>query len=159
MAFRRLTAFSALWLVTTWSEARSTVTKCKASRTIPGAVRRASQRDEARVGRARSCGSDRRTEYRSRFRASSVVVALTSKPAIGLSGRHLALLACLVVFVVEMLGWPILPGGRAGARVGELAVLGASAVALVAFQPNGVSELAGGAVVFTAGVALSPAGR
>jgi signal transduction histidine kinase len=85
-----------------------------------------------------------------------VAVALTSKPAIGLSGRHLALLACLAVFVVEMLGWPILPGDRVAARVGELAVLGASAVALVALQPSGVSELAGSAVVFTAGVALSP---
>lgn len=85
-----------------------------------------------------------------------VVVALTSKPAIGLSGRHLALLACLAVFVVEMLGWPLLPWERAEARAGELAVLGASAVALVALQPNGVSELGGSAVVFTAGVALSP---
>jgi signal transduction histidine kinase len=84
------------------------------------------------------------------------VVALTSKPAIGLSGRHLALLACLAVFVVEMLLWPILPWDTAVARVGELAVFGASAVALVVLQPNGVSELAGSAVVFTAGVALSP---
>lgn len=86
-----------------------------------------------------------------------VVVALTSKPAVGLSGRHLALLACLVVFAVEMLGWPIVPWDRVEARVGELAVLGASAVALVVIQPGGVSELAGSAVVFTAGVALSPA--
>jgi signal transduction histidine kinase len=85
-----------------------------------------------------------------------VVVALTSKPAIGLSGRHLALLCCLAVFVVEMLGWPILPGERVDARVGELVLFGASAVALVALQPNGVSELAGSAVVFTAGVALAP---
>jgi len=85
-----------------------------------------------------------------------VVVALTSKPAIGLSGRHLGLLACLAVFAVEMLLWPILPWDTAVARVGELAVFGASAVALVVLQPNGVSELPGSAVVFTAGVALSP---
>jgi signal transduction histidine kinase len=85
-----------------------------------------------------------------------VVVALTSKPAIGLSGRHLALLLCLAFFVVDMLLWPILPWDTAVARVGELAALGASAVALVVLQSNGVSELAGSAVVFTAGIALSP---
>jgi signal transduction histidine kinase len=85
-----------------------------------------------------------------------VAVAATSKPPIGLSGRHLALVLCLIVFAVEMLAWPILPWDRVAARVGELAVLGASAVALVVLQPNGVSELAGSAVVFTAGVALSP---
>src|SRR5580698_5538492 len=70
-----------------------------------------------------------------------VVVAVTSKPAIGLSGRHLALAICLVVFVVEMLGWPLLRPcfpDRVAARVGGLASLPASAV------------------VFVAGVALSP---
>jgi signal transduction histidine kinase len=36
-------------------------------------------------------------------------------------------------------------------------LLGASSVALIVLQPNGVSELPGSAVVFTAGVALSPA--
>jgi signal transduction histidine kinase len=85
------------------------------------------------------------------------LVAVTSKPTVGLSGRHLALAVCLVVFAIEMLGWPILPWGNVAARVGELAVLGASSVAIVALQPNGVSELPGSAVVFTAGVALSPA--
>ena len=91
-----------------------------------------------------------------------VLVAVTSKPAVGLSGRHLALAICLVVFVVEMLGWPVLRPGLRGSgvlvavRVGELAVFGASAVAIAVFQPNGVSELPGSAVVFTAGVALSP---
>jgi signal transduction histidine kinase len=88
-----------------------------------------------------------------------VLVAVTSKPAVGLSGRHLALAICLVVFVVEMLGWPVLrPGlrGQVAGRVSELAVFGASAVAIAVFQPNGVSELPGSAVVFTAGVALSP---
>ena len=86
-----------------------------------------------------------------------VVVALTSHPSAGLTGRHLALSACLVVFVVEMLCFPILPASTVAARVGELAFMGASAVALVALQPNGVSELPGSAVVFIAGVALSPA--
>jgi hypothetical protein len=33
-----------------------------------------------------------------------VLVAATSKPAIGLSGHHLALGIALVVFIVEMLG-------------------------------------------------------
>jgi signal transduction histidine kinase len=86
-----------------------------------------------------------------------VLVALTSQPALGLTGRHLALTLCLVVFAVEMLFWPILPAGTVAARVGELALVGASAVAIVALQPNGVSELPSSAVVFTAGVALSPA--
>jgi signal transduction histidine kinase len=88
-----------------------------------------------------------------------VVVAVTSKPAPGLSGRHLALAICLVVFVVEMLSWPILRWeritGHAAVRAGELAVVGASAVAIAVLQPGGVSELAGSAVVFIAGFALS----
>src|SRR5580692_6651886 len=88
-----------------------------------------------------------------------VVVAVTSKPAIGLSGRHLALAICLVVFVVEMLGWPLLRPcfpDRVAARVGELAVFGASAVAIAALQPGGLASLPASAVVFVAGVALSP---
>ena len=85
-----------------------------------------------------------------------VLVALTSHPAVGLTGRHLALTVCLVVFVIEMLFWPILPYGTVAARVGELAFMGASAVAIVVLQPNGLSELPGSAVVFIAGVALSP---
>ncbi len=90
-----------------------------------------------------------------------VVVALTSKPSVGFSGRPLALLVCLALFVLEMLTWPaIRPGLNTGnvlSRVGELTIMGASAVALVALQPNGVSELPGSAVVFIAGVALAPA--
>jgi signal transduction histidine kinase len=86
-----------------------------------------------------------------------VLVALTSKPEVGLSGRHLALAISLLVFVIEMLGWPILPMGGVTARVGELLVMGASSIAIVVLQPNGVSELPGSAVVFIAGVALSPA--
>jgi len=88
-----------------------------------------------------------------------VIVAVTSKPAVGLSGRHLALAICLVVFVVEMLGWPLLRSGFPGyvpARVGELTFFGASAVAIAVLQPTGLSELPGSAVVFVAGVALSP---
>jgi signal transduction histidine kinase len=85
------------------------------------------------------------------------LVALTSKPEIGLSGRRLALAVCLVVYVIEMLGWPILRLDSVAARVGELTVLGASSIAIVVLQPNGVSELPGSAVVFIAGVALSPA--
>jgi signal transduction histidine kinase len=84
-----------------------------------------------------------------------VLLALTSKPAIGLSGRHLALAICLVVFAAEMIGWPLLRSGQAGARAGELAFFGASAVAIAVFQPTGVSELPGSAVVFTAGFALA----
>lgn len=84
------------------------------------------------------------------------LVAVTSQPEIGLSGRRLALTVCLVVFVIEMLGWPLLRRGGTAIRVGELAVMGASAVAIVALQPNGVSELPSSAVVFSAGVALSP---
>jgi signal transduction histidine kinase len=85
-----------------------------------------------------------------------VLVALTSKPAVGLSGRHLALAICLAVFAVEMIGWPLLrPAGHIAGRVGELAFFGASAVAVAVFQPNGVSELPGSAVVFTAGFALA----
>jgi signal transduction histidine kinase len=86
-----------------------------------------------------------------------VLVALTSKPGIGLSGRHLALAVCLVVYLIEILGWPILRRDGVAARVGELAVLGASSIAIVVLQPNGVSELPGSAVVFIAGVSLSPA--
>ena len=86
-----------------------------------------------------------------------VLVALTSKPGIGLSGRHLALAICLAVFTIEMLGWPILPANPVSARVGELAVMGASAVAILVLQPNGVSEMPGAAVVFIAGFTLSPA--
>lgn len=85
-----------------------------------------------------------------------VLFAVTSKPAIGLSGRHLGLAVCLVVFTIEMLGWPILRSGQTAARLGELAVMGASAVAILVLQPNGVSELPGSAVVFTAGFALPP---
>jgi signal transduction histidine kinase len=85
-----------------------------------------------------------------------VLVAATSQPTIGLSGRHLALGVALVVFIVEMLGWPIFRSSGVVGRVAELAVMGASAVAIVVLQPNGVSELPGSAVVFTAGVALSP---
>jgi len=85
-----------------------------------------------------------------------ILVAATSRPTIGLSGRHLALAIALVVFIVEMLGWPIFRSSGMSGRVAELAVMGASAVAIVVLQPNGVSELPGSAVVFTAGVALSP---
>jgi signal transduction histidine kinase len=86
-----------------------------------------------------------------------VLMALTSKPGIGLSGRHLALAIALVVYVIEMAGWPMLRFGGLGVRAVELTVLGASAVAIVVLQPNGVSGLPGSAVVFTAGVALTPA--
>src|ERR1700722_1379700 len=86
-----------------------------------------------------------------------VLVALTSKPGIGLSGRHLALAICLVVYLIEIIGWPILRRDGVAARVGELAGLGASSIAIVVLQPNGVSELPGSAVVFIAGVSLSPA--
>jgi signal transduction histidine kinase len=88
-----------------------------------------------------------------------VVVALTSKPAIGLSGRHLGLAISLVVFAVEMLGWPLLRPrfpDLVAARVGELVVFGASAVAIVVFQPTGLAGLPSSAVVFVAGVALAP---
>ena len=88
-----------------------------------------------------------------------VVVALTSKPAIGLSGRHLGLAVSLVVFAVEMLGWPLLRPrfpDLVAARVGELLVFGASAVAIVVFQPTGLAGLPSSAVVFVAGVALAP---
>jgi signal transduction histidine kinase len=86
-----------------------------------------------------------------------VLVALTSKPEIGLSGRHLALAICLAVYVIEILGWPLLGRDGVTARVGELVVMGASAIAIVVLQPNGVSDLPGSAVVFIAGVSLSPA--
>lgn len=84
------------------------------------------------------------------------VVTATSKPTIGLEGRHLALGIALVVFVVEMLGWPIFRSSGVAGRVVELGVMGACAVTIAALQPNGVSELPGSAVVFTAGVAFSP---
>jgi signal transduction histidine kinase len=87
----------------------------------------------------------------------AVIVAVTSKPEIGLSGQRLALTTCFVVFVIEMLGWPILRRGGNAVRAAELMVTGASAVGIAALQPNGLSELPGSAVVFTAGVAL-PAG-
>jgi signal transduction histidine kinase len=86
-----------------------------------------------------------------------VLIALTSKPELGLSGRHLALTVCLVVFVIDMLGWPILRRAGLAFTVGELTVMGASAVAIAVLQPNGVSSLPGSAVVFIAGVALAPA--
>jgi signal transduction histidine kinase len=86
-----------------------------------------------------------------------VLVAMTSRPAVGLSGRHLAFAICLVVFVIEMIGWPILRWDGMVARVGELSFMGAISVVIVVLQPNGGSELPGSAVVFTAGVALSPA--
>src|ERR1700761_7123500 len=86
-----------------------------------------------------------------------VLMALTSKPGIGLSGRHLGLAIALIVFVIEMAGWPMLRFGGLAVRVVELTVMGVSSVAIVVLQPNGVSELPGSAVVFTAGVALTPA--
>jgi signal transduction histidine kinase len=86
-----------------------------------------------------------------------VLMALTSKPGIGLSGRHLALAISLAIFLIEMATWPILRFGGPAVRVAELMVMGASAVAVVVIQPNGVSELPASAVVFTAGVALAPA--
>jgi signal transduction histidine kinase len=85
-----------------------------------------------------------------------VLIAATSKPTIGLSGRHLALALALLVFIVEMLGWPTFRSSGVAGRVVELGVVGASAVAIVVLQPNGVSELPGSAVVFIAGVALAP---
>jgi signal transduction histidine kinase len=85
-----------------------------------------------------------------------VLIAATSKPTIGLSGRHLALALALLVFIVEMLGWPTFRSSGVAGRVVELGVMGASAVAIVVLQPNGVSELPGSAVVFIAGVALAP---
>jgi signal transduction histidine kinase len=97
------------------------------------------------------------TPFRLLVVAIVVVVTVTSTPALGLSGRHLALAICLVVYAVEMLGWPLLRSDRVAVRVGELLLLGASSVAIVVLQPNGVSELPGSAVVFIAGVALSPA--
>jgi hypothetical protein len=80
-----------------------------------------------------------------------VLVSLTAKPGIGLSGRHLALAICLAVFLIEMAAWPTLRFGGVAARVTELTIMGASAVAIVVFQPNGVSQLPGSAVVFIAG--------
>ena len=97
------------------------------------------------------------TPFRLLVVAIVVVATLTSKPAVGLSGRHLALAVCLLIYAVEMLGWPLLRSDRVAVRVGELSLLGASSVAIAVLQPNGVSELPGSAVVFTAGVALSPA--
>lgn len=93
-----------------------------------------------------------------RFWVTAVVVLVvaTSKPPMGMSGRHLALALCLVVFVLEMLGWPLLRGSATAARAAELAGFGAVAVAIAALQPNGASELPASAVVFTAGVALAP---
>lgn len=85
-----------------------------------------------------------------------VLVAATSTPAVGLAGRRLALTLTLVVFVIEMLSWPILRSGGSLARVAELTVMGASAVAIAVLQPNGVAELPASAVVFIAGVALPP---
>jgi signal transduction histidine kinase len=84
-----------------------------------------------------------------------VLVTVTSKPGVGLSGRHLALALCLVVYVIEILGFPILRWDHVAARAGELTVLGATSIALAVLQPNGVSELPGSAVVFIAGVAMS----
>jgi signal transduction histidine kinase len=86
-----------------------------------------------------------------------VLMALTSKPGIGLSGRHLALAISLAIFLIEMAAWPILRFGGPAVRVAELMVMGACAVAVVVIQPNGVAELPGSAVVFTAGIALAPA--
>lgn len=86
-----------------------------------------------------------------------VVVVVTSKPEIGLSGKRLALAIALTVFVIEMLGWPVLRRWCGTVtRVGELSLMGASAVAIGVLQPNGVSALPASAVVFTAGVVLSP---
>jgi signal transduction histidine kinase len=86
-----------------------------------------------------------------------VVVVATSKPTLGSSGRHLALTVALVVFIIEMLGWPLFRSSGVVGRVAELTLLGASAVAIAALQPDGGSELPSSAVVFTAGVALAPA--
>ncbi len=90
-----------------------------------------------------------------------VVVAATSQPELGLSGRRLALSLALAVFVVGTIAWPVFRPGphaeRTPWRVAELTVLGASAVTLVAIQPNGVSEIPGSAVVFLAAIALAPA--
>jgi len=85
-----------------------------------------------------------------------LLVAVTSHPTMGASGRHLVLSACVIVFAVEMLGWPLLRSASPLGRAGELALMGASAVAISWLQPNGLSELPASAVVFTAGVALAP---
>src|SRR6201987_1568286 len=86
-----------------------------------------------------------------------VLMALTSKPGIGLSGRHLGLAIALVVFVIEMAGSPMLRFGGLAVRVAPLPGRGVRGGATVVLQPNGLSELPGSAVVFTAGVALAPA--
>ncbi len=69
------------------------------------------------------------------------------------------MLLCLAFFVLEMLTWPAFRPGLNTAspvtRASELTIMGASAIALVALQPNGVSELPGSAVVFIAGIALA----
>jgi signal transduction histidine kinase len=89
-----------------------------------------------------------------------ISIALIALVILQIRGSRLdlktALRPVILVFVVEMLGWPVLRSGQATARVAELTVFGASAVAIAVFQPNGVAELSGSAVVFTAGFALSP---
>ena len=89
-----------------------------------------------------------------------VIIAFTSTPTLGFSGHRLALTICLVIFAAEMLGWPLIRPGLHSAhltwRASELTIMGASAVTLVALQPNGVSEIPGSAVVFIAGIALAP---
>jgi len=85
-----------------------------------------------------------------------VAVALTSTPSVGLAGRHLALSACVLLFVVEMLGWPLLRVDVLLVRASELLVMGGAGVAIAAIQPNGLNVLPASAVVFTAGVALTP---
>src|SRR5580698_9903606 len=67
--------------------------------------------------------------------------------------------AIVVVVAVEMLGWPLLRPrfpDLVAARIVELAVFGASAVAIVVCQPTGLAGLPSSAVVFVAGVALAP---
>jgi len=85
-----------------------------------------------------------------------VIVATTSEPTIGLSGKPLVLSSALAVFVIEMAGFPIFRSRGVASRVAEFAVMGAGAVAIAAIQPSGVSELPASAVAFTAGIALVP---
>lgn len=85
-----------------------------------------------------------------------VLVAATSTPSLGLSGRRLGLSICVVIFALAMLAWPLARLRGDTVLTFELVVLGGSAVAMAGLQPRGVAELPGSAVVFMAFLTLSP---
>jgi signal transduction histidine kinase len=88
--------------------------------------------------------------------AAVAVGAINGRPAPGVHGLGLGVAACVAVFAAT-LEWTARSGFVARSTTTQVAVItatGAAGIALVALQPKGATELAGGAAVWMAVVRL-----